>query len=111
MPLMLGPIYQIAHVVFDLDAAVERWVRASGAGPFFVARHFEMTDPQLYGAPASCDVSIALGFSQGLCVELITFSMPGSTAFTTSLGSLLTSTPPSRTTPNRGCHAPSEREC
>jgi hypothetical protein len=66
-----GSVYQMAYIVADIRSAAERWARLTGAGPFMLFEHFQFNDPQYHGKPADVDISIALGFSAGLCVELI----------------------------------------
>jgi hypothetical protein len=67
----IGQILQIAYVVRDLDAALAHWTRRMNAGPFFVLEHAELVDPSYRGQPTDPDLSVALGFSGGICVELI----------------------------------------
>lgn len=66
-----GSVYQIAYLVSDLESAAGQWARLTGAGPFMLFSHFEFIDPVYNGQPTSVDVSVALGFSAGLCIELI----------------------------------------
>lgn len=66
-----GSIMQIAYVVEDLEAAAQRWVRLTGAGPFFLLEHLAIVEPRYRGQPTELDCSIALGYSGGVCVELI----------------------------------------
>ncbi len=67
----VGQILQVAYVVQDLDAALERWIKHMNAGPFFVLEHFQAMDTTYRGQPTDPDISIALGFSGGVCVEFI----------------------------------------
>ena len=67
----VGDILQVAYVVQDLDAALDRWIRHMKAGPFFVLDHLQAEDTTYRGTPTDIDISIALGFSGALCVELI----------------------------------------
>ena len=66
-----GSVYQIAYVVPSLEAAARQWSKLTGAGPFVVFDHFPFIDPIYQGRPTDLDVSIALGFSAGLCLEFI----------------------------------------
>lgn len=66
-----GSVYQVAYVVADVRSAAQRWARLTGAGPFTLFEHFQFNDPLYLGEPAEVDISIALGFSAGLCIELI----------------------------------------
>lgn len=70
MPL-LGPVYQLAYLVDDLEAGCAAWHRLCGAGPFFVMPHFAFLDPVYRGRPSGPDISIALGYSDGVMLELI----------------------------------------
>ncbi|MHA7819610.1 MAG: VOC family protein [Erythrobacter sp.] len=66
----VGPIYQMAFVVSDLDAAIDRWV-SDGAGPFWLFEDFcfaEVAEPQ--GA-ASPRFDIALGYFGNVNIELM----------------------------------------
>jgi hypothetical protein len=45
-----GPVVQPCWVVDDIPSAVERWVRSTGAGPFFLAAHIEFAE-LTYRAP------------------------------------------------------------
>jgi Glyoxalase/Bleomycin resistance protein/Dioxygenase superfamily len=67
----IGPVYQIAYIVEDLEAGCRDWARLHQAGPFYVMRHLALADTQWRGKPVSVDFSIALGFSGPLMIELI----------------------------------------
>jgi len=66
-----GNIYQIAYVVSNLRDTVHEWAGITGAGPFFLFENFEFIEPEHNGHATELAVSIALGFSGGLCVEII----------------------------------------
>lgn len=66
-----GSVYQIAYIVPSLEAAARQWSELTGAGPFVVFEHFQFIEPVYRGVPTDLDVSIALGFTAGLCLELI----------------------------------------
>ena len=66
-----GSVYQIAYLVPDLEKAAQHWAKLTGAGPFTAFPHFEFVDPHYHGKPAPIDLSIALGFSDGLCIEIM----------------------------------------
>jgi hypothetical protein len=66
-----GAVYQVAYVVEDLSEALNNWLKQTPAGPFFLFEHFEFVNPVYRGEPATIDISIALGFTGGLCIELI----------------------------------------
>jgi len=66
-----GVIKQAAYVVDDLDAAIMRWVEVVGAGPFFRIDGARVEDVRYRGRPIDVEVSLALGNSGGLQIELI----------------------------------------
>lgn len=71
---MTQPLYsvrQLAYVVHDLDAALRYWTEILRTGPFFVLEHCPLEDQRYYGAPADTDISVALGNSGALQIELI----------------------------------------
>jgi len=65
-----GPIRQIAWVVEDLEASVANWLRASGVGPWTCFRNVAMTGV-FRGAPATVRMHVALGYQDGMEIELI----------------------------------------
>ncbi len=67
----LGTVRQLAYVVTDLDAALRYWTETIGAGPFFTIEHCPLEDQKYYGASTHLDISIALGNSGDLQIELI----------------------------------------
>ena len=71
MSIEHGVIKQIAYVVADLDAAIAQWVAVVGAGPFFRIDGARVEDVRYRGAPAGADLSLALGNSGGVQIELI----------------------------------------
>ena len=64
-------IYQIAYVVENLSAAMNNWLSQTSCGPFFLFEHFEFVEPVYRGEPTNLDISIALGYTGSLCIELI----------------------------------------
>lgn len=67
----IGGVAQTAFVVADLDAAIARWVRDLGAGPFFVLEHL-LAPGQVYrGAESRADARLAMGFAGHMLIELI----------------------------------------
>lgn len=66
-----GTIMQIAYVVEDLEAALQRWLGKIGVGPFFVMKNLEVVEPRYREEPTNLDIDIALGYSGNVCVELI----------------------------------------
>jgi len=71
MTQALGTIRQLAYVVEDMDAALDYWINTLGAGPFFTIDHCPLDNQKYYGEPTNADVSIALGNSGDLQIELI----------------------------------------
>lgn len=71
MSALFGPIYQIAFVVADLDHAIAAWIADRCAGPFYRFDHFAFLDPWSAGGARAPDISIALGQSGDLNIELI----------------------------------------
>ena len=67
----IGPIYQIAFTVDDLEAAVRDWVAEGKAGPFYRFDHFPFVDPCYRGEAVGPDISIMLGYSGDVFIELI----------------------------------------
>lgn len=82
-PLALPPvrIVQVAYVVADLDAAILRWHRAFGLGPFVVRRHIVLTDTRYRGEPMPLDISAAHVQSGDLQIELVCQHNPEPSAF------------------------------
>lgn len=66
-----GSVYQIAYIVEDLEESANHWAKSTGAGPFVLFNNFQFIEPLHHGRSVDLNVSIALGFSVGLCVELI----------------------------------------
>ena len=66
-----GNVYQIAYVVSNLHESALQWAKITGAGPFFLFENFEFIEPEHNGQATELAVSIALGFSGGLCLEII----------------------------------------
>ena len=71
---MTQPLYtvrQLAYVVRDMDAALKYWVDVLHVGPFFVFEHCPLLNQRYYGKPSNVDVTLALGNSGALQIELI----------------------------------------
>ncbi len=71
MPLTRYPIQQHAYVVNDLDAAIERWIETTGAGPFWVSRDHVGVDETYRGRPVRHRMSYAFGGTGSTHVQLI----------------------------------------
>lgn len=67
----LGTVRQLAYVVTDLEAALHYWTNTLKAGPFFLLEHCPLANQKYYGADSDADVTIALGNSGDLQIELI----------------------------------------
>jgi methylmalonyl-CoA/ethylmalonyl-CoA epimerase len=65
-----GPIRQLAYVVDDLDAAMDRWVRLHGVGPWTVFRNTTMRG-RYRGTPTEVRIHVALSYRDELQIELI----------------------------------------
>ncbi len=71
---MTQPLYtvrQVAYVVRDLDAALKYWVDVLKVGPFFLFEHCPLENQRYRGGPSNADVSLALGNSGDVQIELI----------------------------------------
>jgi len=71
MSRFLGNVRQNGYVVSDMDAALKHWTEVLGVGPFYYIEHVQMDSFTFRGNPSDIDVSIALGNSGDLQVELI----------------------------------------
>jgi hypothetical protein len=63
-------IIQMCWMVDDIERAVDQWVEAVGAGPFFLGSHIPFDDLTYRGRPAICDQSSAGGQWGSIQVEL-----------------------------------------
>lgn len=62
--------HHVGYVVEDLPAAIERWTRDFGAGPFHTLAHIEFDEVTFEGVPAVYDHSSAFGAWGPILVEL-----------------------------------------
>lgn len=67
----IGAVFQVSYVVSDIEREMERWTRMLGVGPFFLIRHFPLSQARYRGEPTDLDLDIALAFSGSMCFELI----------------------------------------
>lgn len=67
----LETIRQVAYVVRDLDAALKYWVDVLGVGPFYKFENFVLGDQVYRGQPSNVDLTLALGNSGAVQIELI----------------------------------------
>ena len=65
-----GPIRQIAWIVRDLEESLANWLRISRVGPWTCFRNVAMTG-NFRGAPAAVRMHVALGYQDGMEIELI----------------------------------------
>jgi catechol 2,3-dioxygenase-like lactoylglutathione lyase family enzyme len=71
MSRLFGAVRQNGYVVRDIEAALEHWTNVLGVGPFYYFERVEVEDFRYRGAPSEVEVSIALGNSGDLQIELI----------------------------------------
>ncbi len=67
----LGPIRQSGYVVNDMDKALAHWTTVLGVGPFYYIESVELDWFRHRGVDQSPQLSIALGNSGHLQIELI----------------------------------------
>ena len=67
----LPAIRQVAYVVEDIDEALEHWVEVVGVAPFFLYRNLELAECHYDGDEITLELSVALGQSGDVQVELI----------------------------------------
>lgn len=70
MPALPQAIDQIGFLVDDLDAAVARWIRHSGIGPWTIFRNV-ILDGEYRGKPTRVGMDVALGYQGDMQIELI----------------------------------------
>lgn len=64
-------LFQMAYLVNDLEASIQRWSDLFGAGPFVVTRHHK-TDRFMYrGTSQEADVSYAFGYLGDMMIQFI----------------------------------------
>jgi hypothetical protein len=66
-----GSIFELCHVVDDMDKAIAHWISSMGAGPFFVGEMRFQNGHRYRGKPAVLSMRVAFAFSGGLLIELI----------------------------------------
>jgi catechol 2,3-dioxygenase-like lactoylglutathione lyase family enzyme len=71
MSRLFGPIRQNGYVVRDIEAALAYWTEEIGVGPFWYFERVPMDAFEYEGKPSPLEVSIALGNSGPLQIELI----------------------------------------
>ena len=65
-------IIQNAYHVRDVDAAIERWHRLWGLGPFFLRRNIGLENILYRGSPAALEITAAYVQAGDIMVELVT---------------------------------------
>jgi catechol 2,3-dioxygenase-like lactoylglutathione lyase family enzyme len=66
------PIHHVCYIVDDIPEAVDQWVEATGAGPFFhLGEHVEFDETLLEGEPCVLDHASAIGKWGPIFLELI----------------------------------------
>ena len=65
------PLFQYAYYVESIDAAAEKWTKAFGAGPFFMARHHTCEEFTYRGTAVEADVSYAFGYLGDTMIQFI----------------------------------------
>src|SRR5512143_2122046 len=68
---IFGPIRQNGYVVRDIEQALHHWTTVLGVGPFFYFERAPITEFAYRGVTSPLEVSIALGNSGDLQIELI----------------------------------------
>jgi hypothetical protein len=64
-------ILQMAYVVEDIDASMQRWIEQLNVGPWFLLPHFTGERATYRGEPAEADVALAMAYAGHMLVELI----------------------------------------
>lgn len=71
MSRIFGPVRQNGYVVRDIEKALRHWTTVLGVGPFFYFERAPITEFSYRGVTSPLEVSIALGNSGDLQIELI----------------------------------------
>jgi len=67
----LGTVTQVAYVVDDMQRALDYWLSVMKAGPFFLFEHADLEHQVYRGAPSDIDVTLAVGNTGDVQIELI----------------------------------------
>ena len=67
----LHTVRQLGYLVSDLDEALKYWTEVLKVGPFFKMEHLALENQVYRGNPGNVDVTIALGNSGSVQIELI----------------------------------------
>ncbi len=71
MSRFFGPIRQNGYVVRDIGAAMKHWTEVLGVGPFYYIERVPVENFTYKGTPSDVELSIALGNTGDLQIELI----------------------------------------
>ncbi|MDA0339215.1 MAG: VOC family protein [Proteobacteria bacterium] len=71
MTLSPNQFLQAAWIVNDLEQAVERWLKTTRVGPFFIIPHVSVENALYRGTPTTIDFSGALAQAGPMQIELI----------------------------------------
>ncbi len=64
-------LFQQAYFVNSIDTAAEKWSKAFGAGPFFMARRHRCEEFTYRGTALEADVSYAFGYLGDMMIQFI----------------------------------------
>jgi len=84
-----GPIRQLAYVVDDLDASIQRWITLHGVGPWTVYRNTTMAG-RCRGQATRVKLHVGLSYQNDLQIELIQVISTTPSPYQTSHGTALT---------------------
>ncbi|MCC5874129.1 MAG: VOC family protein [Gammaproteobacteria bacterium] len=70
MSNLFGELFQLGHVVPDVDAAMAGW-RTAGIEEWTVVRDFPVLEWRYRGEPVTLPIDVALAWSGGVQIELI----------------------------------------
>lgn len=75
------PIVQMAWIVDDLETAMQKWLRTTKIGPFYVFSHAKIENCIYRGQPAILESSAALAQAGPVQIELIQQHSDGPSAY------------------------------
>jgi hypothetical protein len=55
---LLGGVWQVSHVVEDIEREMERWTRELGLGPFFYLPLFPVEEVVYRGNPSQANIDV-----------------------------------------------------
>jgi hypothetical protein len=64
-------VFQMAYVVEDIHASMQRWIEELKVGPWFLLPSFGGVEPSYRGRATDAQVALAMGFAGHMCIELI----------------------------------------